>query len=366
LDVIGKLFEKILLARILHEVSERGLLRDEQFGLRPRHSTSLQLDHLVERITRNFGEKRPAGAVFLDVAKAFDTLWIECLLYKLTLLNFPSYQVHTISAYLRDRTFETEFQMATSSRRDMRAGVAQGGLISPILFSLYVNDMPSPSHHVELAFYVDDTAVIATSRKPTLLVSYLEAYLNDFQQWLSEWRIAINVSKSTTIIFARAGRRFIQPRPVKHFGESVEWVDRTRYLGVTLDTRLTWSPHIDQVRKRTAQRMGMLRPLLNRKSDLSIRNVVQLYKQLIRPMMDYACPAWRSAARSHVRRLQVMQSKCLRLATGAPWYVSNRQIYEDLGIPMFADHIRNLTVSFDLKLAGVGNTLVRQLGRHLS
>ena len=157
---------------------------------------------------------------------------------------------------------------------------------------------------------------IATSRKPTLLVSYLESYLNDLQRWLSEWRIAINVSKSTAIIFARAGRRFIQPRPVTLFGEPIEWVDRNRYLGVTLDTRLTWSPHIDQARKRTAQRMGMLGPLLNRNSDLSVRNGVLLYKQLTRPMMGYACPAWRSAARSHVRRLQVLQSKCLRLAIG--------------------------------------------------
>jgi len=112
--------------------------------------------------------------------------------------------------------------------------------------------------------------------------------------------------------------------------------------------------------------MGMLGPLLNRKSDLSIRNGVLLYKQLIRPMMDYACPAWRSAALSHVRRLQVLQSKCLRLTTGAPWYVSNRQIHEHLGVPLFADHIRALTESFDSKLADVGNPLVRQLGRYLS
>ena len=90
----------------------------------------------------------------------------------------------------------------------MRPGVAQGGLIFPVLFSLYVNDMPSPSRHVELALYADDTAIVATSRKPTLLVSYLESYLNDLQRWLSEWRIAI---KSTAINFARAGRRFFQP-----------------------------------------------------------------------------------------------------------------------------------------------------------
>ena len=80
LDTIGKLFEKILLPRILHEVSERGLMQDEQIGFRPRHSKFLQLDHLVERITRNFGDKRLTGSVFLGVAKAFDTVLIDGLL----------------------------------------------------------------------------------------------------------------------------------------------------------------------------------------------------------------------------------------------------------------------------------------------
>ena len=74
MDTIGKIFEKILLARILHDVILRGLLRNEQFGFRPRHSTSLQLASFVERITKIFGEKRLTGAIFLDVAKAFDTL----------------------------------------------------------------------------------------------------------------------------------------------------------------------------------------------------------------------------------------------------------------------------------------------------
>jgi len=99
--------------------------------------------------------------------------------------------------------------------------VAQGGLISPVLFSLYeyVNEMPSPSHHVALALYADDTAIIATSCKPTLLVSYLESYLNDLQRWLSERKIAINVSNDTVIIFTLTRWHFVQPRPVKLFGE---------------------------------------------------------------------------------------------------------------------------------------------------
>jgi hypothetical protein len=109
----------------------------------------------------------------------------------------------------------------------------------------------------------------------------------------------------------------------------------------------------------------MLGPLLNRKSDLSVRNGVLLYKQLICSVMDYACPAWRSAARTHVRRLQVLKSKRLRLAAGTLWYISNRQIHEDLGAPLFANRIRALTASFDSKLADVRNPLVRQLGRYL-
>jgi len=111
----------------------------------------LQLARLVERITRNFGEKRLTGAVFLDGAKSFDTVWIDGLVYKVTLLNFPSYIVHTISSYLGGRKFEASFKAATSSRRGMRAGVAQSGLISLLLISMYVNDKPSPSHNVELA-----------------------------------------------------------------------------------------------------------------------------------------------------------------------------------------------------------------------
>jgi hypothetical protein len=112
--------------------------------------------------------------------------------------------------------------------------------------------------------------------------------------------------------------------------------------------------------------LGMLGPLLNRKSDLSVLNGGLLYKRLIRPMIDYACPAWRPAARTHVRKLKMLQFKCLRFAIGTPWYVSNSQIHEDLGVPLFADHIRALTASFDSKLADVGNPLIRQLGRYLS
>ena len=128
-------------------------------------------------------------------------------------------------------------------------------------------------------------------------------------------------------------------------------------IPVTLDTRLTWSTHIDHVRKKSSQRMGMLGPLLHRKSDLSVRNGVLLYKQLIRPMMDYASP------RVEVRCPHPCPeaiSVTIQVSTPCYWcpIVYNRQMHEDVGVPLFASHIRALTASFDSKSADVGNPLV--------
>jgi hypothetical protein len=240
LDTVGKLYEQILLTRVRREENERGLLRDEQFWFRPRHNTTQQLACLVERVDRNFNERQLSGAVFLDVTKAFDTVWVNGLLYKLTVLNFQSYLVKTVSSYLDCRTFQMSFQSATSTRRGMRAGVAQGGLVSPMLFRRYVNDIHTPSRHVELAHYADDTALVATSRSPSLLVGYLEAFLGRLERWLRDWRIAINVSKSTAVLFVKAARRIQRPRPVQFLGEPIRWVETARYLGVILDTQLTW------------------------------------------------------------------------------------------------------------------------------
>jgi len=98
---------------------------------------------------------------------------------------------------------------------------------------------------------------------------------------------------------------------------------------------------------------GVLAPLLKR-SGLSIKNGILLYKQVVRPVMDYACPIWSFAESIHVRRVQVLLSKCLRFAFDAPWYKDSRQIHEDLGVPFFAEHIRALTSSFGSRSTDVG------------
>jgi hypothetical protein len=170
-----------------------------------------------------------------------------------------------------------------------------------------------------------------------------KTYLNRLER---DWRRDINFSKNAEVLFVKTTRCVQRPRPPQLFGEPIQSVETARYLGVTLDTRLTWSGHFNQVRKKAAQRLGLLSPLLNRSSGLSVRNGVLLYRQLVLPMTDYACPIWQSTAHTHINKLKVLQYKCLRIATNVPWYASDKLIHEDLGIPFFADHIRALIESF--------------------
>lgn len=143
----------------------------------------------------------------------------------------------------------------------------------------------------------------------------------------------------------------LTPWPVQLFWEPIHWDEIAHCLGMVLNKQLTWLTHIDHVRKTAAQRLVMLGRLLNRRSDLFIRNGVLLYKQLIHPMMDYACPIWRSAADICVRKLHVLQSKCLRIAAISPWYIGYRQIHEDLGVAFFANYIKAVTERFSSNLA---------------
>jgi hypothetical protein len=121
----------------------------------------------------------------------------------------------------------------------MRAGVAQVGLVSPVLFSLIVNEIPTPSSHVKIAQYADDTALVATSRNPSLIVGYLDACFGRLERWLRDCRIAINISRSTAVFFVKAANRIQKPRAVQFLGEPIQCEESARYLGVTLDTQLT-------------------------------------------------------------------------------------------------------------------------------
>jgi hypothetical protein len=174
--------------------------------------------------------------------------------------------------------------------------------------------MPSLSHHVKLALYLEHMFILAMYCKPVLLVIYLEAYLSNLEQWLRECMIAINVLNSTANIFARARMRFLNPRTVQLFGEPIQWVDTTCYLGVILDMRLTWSPHIDQTRNKAAQRLGVLGSLLNRSGPFTW-NGSCCTSSSSSPRWTMHSPHGGSLPSPTLQ--QMLQSKCLCFAAGA-------------------------------------------------
>ena len=107
----------------------------------------------------------------------------------------------------------------------MPAGVALGGVISSVLITLYVNDIPTPCCHVELARYADDMALVATSDSTKLLVKYLETYLIALERWLREWRIAINVDKSMAVLFSPSQTHIPNPRGLRYLGGKIQCVE---------------------------------------------------------------------------------------------------------------------------------------------
>jgi retron-type reverse transcriptase len=142
LSTTGKLFDKVILKIVQRHLEERDLLNANQFGFRARHSTTLQCMRLTDHVTLNFNNIMSTAAVFLDIEKAFDTTWHPGLLYKLTKLEFSARIIKLISSFLSNRKFRASVEGEVSTPREIQAGVPQGSVLSPALYSIYINDAP--------------------------------------------------------------------------------------------------------------------------------------------------------------------------------------------------------------------------------
>jgi Reverse transcriptase (RNA-dependent DNA polymerase). len=169
------------------------------------------------------------AGIWRKLLLVFRFLPFPMIIFKLTILEFASFPVKIITVYLHSRTFVAAFQKATDFCSLIRAGAAQGGVISHVLFSLYVNEIPTPSRRIELVQYADDTALVATSNQPALLVKYMEAHFSELEKWLRDWKIVINVGKSAALLFTT--RHIPPPRPLRCLEEEIRWEETIKYLG---------------------------------------------------------------------------------------------------------------------------------------
>ncbi|GFW22014.1 RNA-directed DNA polymerase from mobile element jockey [Trichonephila clavipes] len=322
---------------------KNNILIPEQHGFRPDLSTTHQLLRVVETIKSGFKNKKSTGAVFLDIQKAFDRVWREGLIFKLIKYDFPPPLIKLISSYLTDRNFSVKINDTYSSHRPTEAGVAQGTLISPLLFNIYVNDIPI-HHNTTLCMFADDTAILASHTEPKLVARAINRHLLVLEDWFSKWKIALNVAKTEAVFFTRK-TRLNYPDIYLH-NERIPWSQSTKYLGVTLDKKLTFKQHITRIRENFIKKALTFSHLISRRSKLSRSNKLLIYSSLLRPVITYASPVWSFAANTHIKKLEVLQNKTLRQILKADWAENVTEFLEGID-----NQIRLLEIPSDLSCA---------------
>lgn len=356
LPCLGKLFEKILHRRLQPLADELDVIPPHQFGFRPKLNTSLQLLRVVEIIADAISTGQSAGLVLFDVSKAFDRVYSTALLYKLICLQFPTSFIKILHSFLSNRSFSVKYNNVFSDVFKINAGVPQGSILSPLLFNIFTSDFPtSPLTHT--ALYADDTAILAVNKNMPDLVHALQEHIRLIEQWCCRWKVKLNVSKTNAII-CTLSRKI--PPPLFLHNAPINYSPTVKYLGITIDRRLTWAPHL----KLTLQKMHFIKsklsPLLFSK-NVSIFNKRLLYLSTIRPILLYACPVWAAVAPTRLRRIQQFENKTLRSIARVGLYVRNSIIQNDLRITPLASQIKLNSSKFFSKIPNLNNQLLNDL-----
>ncbi|GBO40569.1 putative RNA-directed DNA polymerase from transposon X-element [Araneus ventricosus] len=247
LSALSKIAEAIILIRIEDTIDDQ--LIPYRFGFRKNLSTVQQLLRNTGFIREGMDEGWDTGAVFLDIAKAFDRVWTDGLLYKLIVLRIPGSIIRPMATYLRGRRFAVRVGSNLSSERAIAAGVVQGSKFGPKMFNIYINDIPSRSNcQTRLCLFVDDTAIMSTSASNNITKD-LNSYLDLLGKWMISWKIKFNTDKCQAVYFLR---RRNTPEYPKLYRRAIPWSDSTKYLGVILDKRLTYKNHFENNRQKVS------------------------------------------------------------------------------------------------------------------
>lgn len=253
---LAKLFEKLIYSRLMATESLAKAIPNEQFGFRSEHSTVHQLLRVVNSVTHTIDMKRGQGAIFLDIAQAFDRVWHAGLLLKLRRLKIDETYWRLLHSYLSNRNFYVDVEGVKSTTRDIKAGVPQGSILGPLMYLIYINDVPR-TEGTTIALYADDTAIMSESLRPEAAIERLQQALNSLEGWFRKWRIRANPTKTVAIYFARQkDRKPTQDQLCKFYGNPIPWSREVKYLGVILDEKLTFAKHVDGVIEKVNRAYG--------------------------------------------------------------------------------------------------------------
>ncbi len=356
LPVLSKLLEKLILARIKPILDENEIIPDHQFGFRIRHSSIDQLHRVTSTIVSSLEHKEYCCAVFLDVQAAFDRVWLNGLLYKVKRC-LPAYIYKLIVTYLKNRRLQVKVGNSTSVFKEIRAGVPQGSVLAPTLYSIYTADIPEPKG-VMVGTFADDTAYLATHTDPEKATTILQSAITKLESWLDTWKIKVNPSKSVNVVYTLNKRT---PPSIKFKGEQIPRSKVAKYLGVHLDAKLTWHVHIEKKVAELKVKRTKMYWLLNRNSSLSFENKLLLYKVILKPVWMYGAQIWGQARKSTVRKLQIFQNDVLRLITGAPLFTTVEQLHTYTDMLYVHEAIREAATAHAKRLESHDNPLAINL-----
>ena len=306
--MVSKVFEKLVINRIVDHLEKCGLFSDFQYGFRSSRSTADLLTIVSDRIARAFNRSGATRAVALDISKDFDRIWHAGLRHKL-----KSGQIFgLISSFLSNRRLQVVLDGKSPQEYPVNTGVPQGSILGPILFLLYINDLPG-DFICNIAIYSDDTTLCCKCDQASdlwqqlELASELESDLRDTVHWGRKWLVDFNAGKTQLVSFGWSNNT--GAIDVKMDGSVLAGKQSFKMLGLTFSSKLDWGSYIIAIAKTAFTKIGAL---IRSVKFLSPEVALYLYKSTIRPRMEYCCHVWAGAPSCYLELLDKLPKRICR------------------------------------------------------
>uniref|UniRef100_A0A669CUH2 Reverse transcriptase domain-containing protein n=1 Tax=Oreochromis niloticus TaxID=8128 RepID=A0A669CUH2_ORENI len=315
LPVISKIAEKWVVKLLTaHLENTQPSLHPLQFGFRAHHSIDAALCMLVENLKSLLDKSPCIGAVFLDLKKAFDSVNHQILLSRLTQFNISSQALQWFASYLSHRKQCVVLDGVKSPYLDCDTGVPQGSFLGPLLFSLFINNLPEVCPNIFAQMYADDAVIYTQANSVQQVAKDLTAALALMHSWLEDSCLMLNTSKTVCMYFSKRPLNLKQSN-IFLDGVELELAPELKYLGVILDPTLSFKSHINkvsQVLKFNNRNFNHIRNNLN-------MNVAKTYfYSMIISHMDYCLTSWSLACPTTLKTIENIYKRSLKLLDKKP------------------------------------------------
>ena len=298
----------------MHHLEQNHIINSSQFGFRYNHSTTDAVLTMIHKIQSAKAHNLHSLGFFADISKAFDKVCLQSLLYKINILKFPLMISRWIYHFLTNRVSYVKHFGALSDPFYPLAGIPQGSILAPLLFLIYVNDIPI-TPHVYSSQFADDTAAVATSLRQSTSADYMQSFINDLTIWANPWKITLHPEKSCLISFFHPMKTHHTRITAQNYtGQSslIPYTSVHRYLGIQIDNKLKFTQHITHIKAEALKRFFIICRLYRYAPNISPYIMLHLYKSYIRPLTDYCAPIYLLSPVSSCYHLEVLQNKFLR------------------------------------------------------